>query len=93
MKGKHGGVIFEKEINLDIEQSIKIFSKMDNWAMFIVKEYPLTKHSAQAVKRQREKRKAKGYCSYLGCPNKAKKGYGKCKYHIEMDRLKKRVRL
>lgn len=77
-----------REINLDKEQTVLI--KVGDIVMHIYKDYPDVKG---AIKRQYEKRKAKGMCVAFGCPDKAEPGRLKCKMHADIEREKSKLRM
>lgn len=94
-KSKFSSQIFEKfrgsqlKIDLDEEQTISI--KSGDTVFHIYKWYP-PKKPISVLKRYHLRRLKKGICTYGGCPNKAEKGYTKCKYHREWERKKVRER-
>lgn len=83
--------IHQKVIDVDIEKEQSVKINFGNFSMMLWKNYPNS--SDQRVKRQYEKRKAFGLCSRYGCPYKAKKGFAQCQAHLEMDRLKFKMKM
>jgi hypothetical protein len=79
------GKIKMTRIDLDREQGIIV--KCGDMHLYIVKDYPNS--TEPAVKRQYERRKALGLCSYFGCTNKPLKPYQKCRHHLDLDNFRR----
>jgi len=91
-KGKrYQKTISQRIIDVDIEKEQSVTINFGGFSMMLWKNYPDVVD--QRTKRQSERRRAFGQCIRFGCPENAKTGFAQCEKHLELDRLKFKMKI